>query len=365
LDKVDLSDVYVAILAGGSGTRLWPLSRRATPKQVLPLLGERSLLQRTFDRILPLVPAQRICILTGVEHVPGVVEQLPEIPTENIFAEPAPRGTAPALGLAAARLSRRTGGHGLMVSLHADHMVRDEEAFRRSICASTLVARRGTLVTVGIVPTHPDTGFGYIERGEVIGRELGIDAYRVTRFTEKPVLARAIEFLATGRFYWNSGYFTWSLEQILSEFERQLPDLRRQIDVVGSAPDLRDPGVRAVWEQIRPVSIDVGIMEHAASVAVVPADMGWSDVGTWAAIYDVLDKDGEGNVHVGVAERLDIGSRNTLVHSAVNRVIATVGVEDLVIVDTGDALLILKRDHAQDVGKLVDRLRAESRQSLL
>jgi mannose-1-phosphate guanylyltransferase len=220
-------------------------------------------------------------------------------------------------------------------------------------------------VTVGIVPTHPDTGFGYIERGEVIGRELGIDAYRVTRFTEKPVLARAIEFLATGRFYWNSGYFTWSLEQILSEFERQLPDLRRQIDVVGSAPDLRDPGVRAVWEQIRPVSIDVGIMEHAARVAVVPADMGWSDVGTWAAIYDVLDKDGEGNVHVGVAERLDIGSRNTLVHSAVNRVIATVGVEDLVIVDTGDALLILKRDHAQDVGKLVDRLRAESRQSLL
>jgi mannose-1-phosphate guanylyltransferase len=365
VDMVELSDVYVTILAGGSGTRLWPLSRRATPKQVLPLLGERSLLQRTFDRILPLVPAERICILTGAEHVPGVAGQLPVIPAENIFVEPAPRGTAPALGLAAVRLSRRTGGRGLMISLHADHMVKDEEAFRRSIYASTIIARRGTLVTVGIVPTHPDTGFGYIERGDVIARELGIDAYQVTRFTEKPVLARAIEFLATGGYYWNSGYFTWSLEQILSEFARQLPELWHQIDVVGNAPDLSEPGVREVWDQIRPVSIDVGIMEHAERVAVVPADMGWSDVGTWAAIYDVLEKDSEGNAHVGVAERLDVGSRNTLVHSAVNRMIATVGVEDLVIVDTGDALLIVKRDHAQDVGKLVERLRAEGRQSLL
>lgn len=361
---LDLSDVYVTILAGGSGTRLWPLSRRTTPKQVLPLLGERSLLQATVDRVLPLVPAERIHILTGPDQVAGIAQQLPDIPSENVFVEPAPRHTAPALGLAAVRLAQRTGGQGVMVSLHADHVVKDEETFRRAICTSTLVARRGTLVTVGIVPTHPETGFGYIERGELLAREQGIDVYSVSRFTEKPDLERAIAFLSTGRFYWNSGYFTWTLERILSEFERQLPELLRQIEIVGRADSPTD-AARAVWDQIRPVSIDVGIMERAEHVAVVPAEMGWSDVGSWAAIYDVLEKDSEGNVQVGAGERLDVGSRNTLVHSTVNRMVATVGVEDLVIVDTGDALLILKRDCAQDVGKLVERLRAEGRTALL
>ncbi|MHB1319745.1 MAG: mannose-1-phosphate guanylyltransferase [Anaerolineae bacterium] len=362
---LDLSDVYVTILAGGSGTRLWPLSRRTRPKQILPLLGERSLLQATVDRVLPLVPAERVHILTGPDQVAGIASQLPGIPSENVFVEPSPRHTGPALGLAAFRLAQRTGGEGVMVSLHADHVVKDEEAFRRAIVASTIVARDGALVTVGIVPTHPETGFGYIERGEMLAREQGIDVYRVTRFTEKPDLERAVAFLSTGRFYWNSGYFTWTLEQILSEFGRQLPALLEQIESVGRFADPTGSEARAVWDRIVPVSIDVGIMEHARHVAVVPAEMGWSDVGSWAAIYDVLDKDSEGNVQVGSGERLDIGSHNTLVHSTLNRMVATVGVDDLVIVDTGDALLILKREHAQDVGRLVERLRAEGRAALL
>ena len=364
MHSLDLSDVYITVLAGGSGTRLWPLSRRASPKQVLPLLGEHSLLQSTVDRIRPLIPPERICILTGPEHVPWITSQLPEIPQENVFVEPAPRGTAPALGLAAVRLFARSGGSAVMVSVHADHVVKDEEAFRRAICASTVVARCGSLVTVGIVPTGPETGFGYIERGDWAAREQDADIYRVVRFTEKPAYDRAVEFLATGRYYWNSGYFTWTLERILSEFERQQPELREQIDRVGRAADPLGPEARDAWEAIRPVSIDTGIMEHADNVAVVPVEMGWSDVGSWAAIYDVLDKDELGNAQIG-GTALSVGSRNNLVHSTAGRAIATVGVENLVIVDTGDALLVLHRDHAQDVGKLVETLRQLGRDDIL
>jgi mannose-1-phosphate guanylyltransferase len=253
-----------------------------------------------------------------------------------------------------------------MVSLHADHVVKDEEAFRHAVCASVGAARQGHLVTIGIVPTYPETGFGYIEREGLLDTWEGAPIYRVSRFTEKPALAAAVEFLATGRYSWNSGYFTWTLAQFLSEFDRQLPDSGARVRAIARGSDtLSAADAAALWEGIRPVSIDVGIMEHAADVAVVPAEMGWSDVGSWAAIYDVLDKDDDGNVRSGSAEHLAIGSRNTLVHSSGGRVIATVGVEDLIVVDTGDAILVLRRDKAQDVGRLVARLREQGRDELL
>ncbi len=365
MPSIDLSDVYITILAGGSGTRLWPLSRKAHPKQVLPLVGERSLLRRTVDRISPLVPPEHIFILTGPEHAPGIAEQLPEVPQENVWIEPSPKGTAPALGLAAMKLAQRAGGQGVMVSVHADHMVADEEAFRNSIRAAVATARRGFLVTVGIVPTHPETGFGYIERGEALGREQGIEVYRVSRFTEKPALPKAQEFVASGRFYWNSGYFAWTLDHILLEYQRLLPNLHAQLDIIGTADSIRSPRIQGVWEQIQPVTIDVGIMEQARHVAVVPAEMGWSDVGSWAAIYDVLAKDAQGNIAAGVGEHVAIGTSNTLVHGQSGRLIATIGVEGLVIVDTGDALLVMDRARAQEVGALVERLRAEGRDALL
>ncbi len=363
--SLDLSDVYITILAGGSGTRLWPLSRRAHPKQVLPLVGGRSLLRRTMDRIRPLLPPERILVLTSPEHAPGIAEQLPELPQENIWVEPSPKGTAPALGLAAMRLAQSVGGQSVMVSVHADHMVADEEAFRSAIRAAVATARRGFLVTVGIVPTHPETGFGYIERGEGLGREQGIDVYRVARFTEKPSLPKAQEFVTSGQYYWNAGYFAWTLEHILLEYQRLLPELYPQLNIVGTAEDGHAPHIQKVWEQIQPVSIDVGIMEQARQVAVVPAEMGWNDVGSWAALYDVLEKDAEGNVTAGAGEHVAIGTRNTLVHGASSRLIATIGIEGLVIVDTGDALLVMDRDHAQEVGELVKRLQAEGRDAQL
>jgi mannose-1-phosphate guanylyltransferase len=365
MEPIDLSDVYITILAGGSGTRLWPLSRKANPKQVLPLVGDRSLLRRTVDRICPLVRPEQVFVLTGPEHAEGIAQQAPAIPQENIWIEPSPKGTAPALGLAAMRLAQRGGGQSVMVSVHADHMVKDEEAFRNSIRAAVATARRGFLVTVGIVPTHPETGFGYIERGEVLSQEQGIDVYRVSRFTEKPALPQAQEFVASGSYYWNSGYFTWTLDHILMEYERLLPNLYAQIDIIGTADDIDSPRIQGIWEQIEPVTIDRGIMEHARHVAVVPAEMGWSDVGSWAALYDVLSQDSLGNAAAGPGEHVAIGTRNTLVQAHSGRLIATIGVENLVIVDTGDALLVMDRERAQEVGVLVDRLRSEGRDALL
>lgn len=365
MQSTDLTHVYITILAGGSGTRLWPLSRKAYPKQILPLVGERSLLRRTVDRIRPLVPPERIFVLTGPEHAPGIAEQLPELPQENVWIEPTPKGTGPALGLAAMRLAQQAGGQSVMVSVHADHMVADEEAFRRAIRAAVATAQRGFLVTVGIVPTHPETGFGYIERGELLGTEEGTDVYRVSRFTEKPALLQAQGFVASGRYYWNSGYFAWTLDHILLEYQRLLPNLYAQLDIIGTADDIGSPRIQGIWEQIEPVTIDVGIMEHARHVAVVPAEMGWSDVGSWAAIYEVLAKDANGNVTAGAGEHLALDTRNTLVHAAGGRLIATIGIENLVIVDTGDALLVMDRARAQEVGALVERLRAEGRAALL
>lgn len=349
-----LPDVHVTILAGGSGTRLWPRSRTARPKQLQALVGSLSMLQQTVARVLPLVPAERVYILTGPGHVAAIAEQLPHIPRENILVEPAPRGTAPALGLAALRLQRHHPGQEIMISLHADHTILQEEDFRRALIAAAATARRGHLVTVGIVPDRPETGFGYIERGTPLIREAGIQVYRVVRFTEKPPLEQACEFVASGRFYWNAGYFAWTLDNILEEFQRLLPETYAHLDTIVGATDSQV--VAKVWSEIAPVTIDVGIMEHARKVAVVPCDMGWSDVGSWSALYDILPKDQEGNVLLGDGQHMSMDTHNSLIYSD-KRLVATVGLADMIVVDTEDALLVLPKDRAQEVSALVRELR--------
>lgn len=364
MTPLDMSNVHIAILAGGSGTRLWPRSRAETPKQLLNLVGdEKSMLQQTVQRILPLVPFERVYILTGPEHADSIATQLPQLPEENIFIEPSPRGTAPCLGLAAMRLRRKHGGKNIMISLHADHAIKRKNRFRDALRAAAATARKGYLVTVGIVPTHPETGFGYIERGSALFEKQGINVYRVARFREKPPLEQARTFVESGRFYWNAGYFAWTLDNLLEEFQRLLPEMYARLDTMtGRIPS---KSVNALWHQIDPVTIDVGIMEQARKVAVVPCDMGWSDVGNWTALYEILEKDEDGNVVLTDKEYVGIDSQNCLIHNNEDKLVTTIGLEDMIIVNTPNALLVLPKARAQEVGTLVKKLEAQGLEEYL
>ncbi|MBC7236576.1 MAG: mannose-1-phosphate guanylyltransferase [Chloroflexi bacterium] len=350
------NNVHVTILAGGSGTRLWPLSRQARPKQLLRLTGERSLLQQTMDRVLPLVPIEHVYILSGPNHVQAIAQQLPDLPPENLFVEPSPRGTGPSLGLAALRLRRRHGGKAIMVSLHADHVIADEEAFRRALRAAIATARKGFLVTVGIVPTSPETGFGYIQRGAPLESVEGQPVYRVRRFTEKPPLPLAQQYVQSGEYYWNAGYFAWTLDNILEEFQRLLPETFARLDAI--VPGIDDEHTARIWDQIVPITIDVGIIEGARKVAVVPGDMGWNDVGSWAALHDIMAQDAQRCVVMGSGARLLSDTENTLIyHDNEDKLVAVVGAQDMIIVNTEDALLIIPKSRAQEVSQLVRELR--------
>lgn len=364
-----LENVHVTILAGGSGTRLWPRSRHHLPKQFLSLTGPHSMLVHTVERVLPLVPLERIHILTGPEHADLVTRQLPDLPAENVMIEPSPKGTAPCLGLAALRLSRRTGrAEDVMISLHADHVVALEDRFRDALRAAAAVARDGHIVTIGVIPAYPETGYGYIERAEALPPAAGQEVYRVARFTEKPPLERAQQYVESGRFYWNTGYFAWTLGAILDEFRRSLPEVYGRLQRVVSGNDAASEG----WDEIAPVSIDVGIMERAGDLAVVPCDLGWSDIGSWAALHDILPGDKDGNVVSGGARHVGIDTSRCLIvanksggAASSDRIIATIGLEEMIVVDTGDALLILPKSRAQDVSALVRELRARGLQRYL
>jgi mannose-1-phosphate guanylyltransferase len=347
-----LDDVHVTILAGGSGTRLWPLSRHDRPKQLLSLAGDTSLLRQTIDRVLPVAPWGRIYVLTGPDHADSIAAELPELPRDNIFVEPSPRGTAPCLCLAAMRIQQRAPS-GVMVSLHADHVVKDAEAFRRALYASIETARAGYLVTVGIVPDRPETGFGYIQRGELLATRHGLVVHRLARFAEKPALDTARAYLASGDFFWNSGYFTWRLDTILAAFADLLPTHFAALQIV--AAHLDEAAGQVAWDGIEPVTIDVGIMERAAHAAVVPCEMGWSDIGGFGALYDLLPHDADGHALSGTGAYVALDSQRNLVVSP--RLVTTIGVEGLAIIDTGEALLVMPREHAQKVSTLVQRLR--------
>jgi mannose-1-phosphate guanylyltransferase len=363
-----MDNLYALIMAGGSGTRLWPRSRRDSPKQFLDITSSRTMLQETYDRIRPLIPAGRIWVITNDGYVGTVREQLPDVPAHNVIGEPSGHGTAPAIGLAAVALNR-IAPDAIMAVQTADHVIKDAEAFRSVLLAAAQVAAEGHLVTLGIQPSHPETGYGYIHRGEPLGRAATEDrpydhVYRVERFVEKPDQATAEQMLASGEYYWNSGMFVWRVDVILGALERYMPRLYAQLAEIAQA--IGTPRERAVldrvWAEVANQTIDYGVMERADDVAVVPAKIGWSDVGSWATLFELLPSDENNNVIIG--EHVGVETRDTLIYSP-RRLIATVGIEDLIIVDTDDALLVCPRDRAQEVKGLVDALKRTNRHRYL
>ncbi|CAA9564532.1 MAG: Mannose-1-phosphate guanylyltransferase [uncultured Thermomicrobiales bacterium] len=362
--------MYVVIPAGGSGTRLWPLSRAAHPKFLHALTGDaRSLIQTTIDRLAALAPPERTFIVTGGAHAAPIARQLPDLPGENILVEPAPRDSAPAIGLAAAIIHRRD-PEAIMGSFASDHLVREEELFRETVRAAAAVARGGRLVTIGIAPTGPETGYGYIRQGEPLesGGPVQIEAYAVEAFKEKPGRAIAEEYVASGHYLWNASMFVWQTRVLLDEMARQLPELHAGLLRIAEDWDTprREETLVEVWATLPKETIDVGIMEGAAAaglVATVPGRFGWNDVGDWDTLASVLPPGDAGNVVLGgdAARHLAVDTQGSLIAPASGRVIATLGVQDLVVVDTEDAVLVMPRSRAQEVRRLVDALKAQER----
>lgn len=355
---------YPLIMAGGTGTRVWPLSRRKFPKQALKLVGDRTLIQHAVDRLTPEFPAAHIFVITREEHVPPLSAQVPELPAENFIVEPEGRGTAPAIALAAVHLQKQDPG-AIMAVLTADHFMNDVVGFRQALSAAEAVARDGHLVTLGIKPTFPSTGFGYIQQGDFLRTEGQFDVYRVDRFTEKPGPEEAQQLFDSGVYSWNSGMFVWRVDRILEEFKRQMPDFYTKLQTVAAVVDQSAYGevLATVWPTVDKETIDYGIMEGAKDVAVIPVDIGWSDVGSWASLLDILPTDEQGNTVVG-DQHVSIDTSDTLVFGD-RRTIATIGLEGLVIVDTEDALLICTKEREQDVRAMVKLLEASGREDLL
>lgn len=353
--------MYIVILAGGSGTRFWPLSRIARPKQLISITGDRSMLQRTVERVLPLAP-QRILIITNQVQTEETERQMrlyDSVPID-VIAEPAGRNTGPAIGLAAALIAARDPS-GVMVVLPADHYIRNEQMLRNTLVFSANAARSGFLVTLGILPSRPETGYGYIEAG--IGPhngEYGAGPFPVRRFVEKPPLAEALRYLDEGNFFWNSGMFIWRADTILEEIGSFMPVLHHKLEQLippGEMPDFPDltERIAELYRDIESVSIDYAVMEKSSRVQMVPVEMGWSDVGSWSALPEVIPADSNGTVCVNAAGHIAVDSSDCLIYSD-GRMVATVGVANVVIVSTPDALLICSRDRCQDVKKVVEEL---------
>jgi mannose-1-phosphate guanylyltransferase len=352
--------LYAVIMAGGAGTRLWPLSRKSQPKQALRLIGDRTMFQHTVDRLGPLFPMERIFVVTSAAIADVLRPQVPELPAGNFILEPSGRDSAPAAGLAAIRMLARD-PEAVMAMVTADHYIVDAEQFRLVLAAAGQVAAGGAIVTLGIRPTYPATGYGYVLAGEAQTIVDGFRVYRSAGFTEKPNLETATRFLEHGRYSWNSGMFIWRADRLMAEYRSQLPDLYASLArIAGDLGTSNEERVLcAEWEGIRRVSVDYGIMEHADNVVVMPAELGWSDIGSWASLLDVLEGDEAGNVFQASVVALDTGKTLIRSESGEGRLIAAIGLEDMIVVDTPDVLLVCPRSRAERVREIVSLLEAE------
>jgi mannose-1-phosphate guanylyltransferase len=357
---------WAVIPAGGSGTRLWPVSRAGTPKFLLPLIQDRrSLLQQTADRLRLVADPGHMLVVCGEAHADRIAAQLPELDASSqIVVEPSPRGTGPAIALAAA-LIERIDPTAIMGSFASDHAVGDLAAFRDAVTSAIATAAAGWLVTIGLRPSRPETGYGYIARGDDVMMETPAGVvYAATEFVEKPDLETAMLYMQSGRYYWNASMFVWQVSTIMEELRTFLPDVAEGVTRIAEAwgTEWQEAVVQEVWPQLPDISIDNGVMELSKRVAVVPAEMGWSDIGDWHGLGALLAQDEAGNCFRGDA--ISTGCVDSVIWSDTGRMISVIGLDNIVVVDTADALLVADRRQAQMVRTTVSRLKELHRTNL-
>ncbi|HEY6946899.1 MAG TPA: mannose-1-phosphate guanylyltransferase [Candidatus Acidoferrum sp.] len=362
---------HAVILAGGRGTRFWPRSRKRTPKQLLNIVGKETMLEQTVARLRPLIPAERIWTVTNAEQAAAVRKQVPSAARKRVLVEPKGLNTAVAIGLAAIHARHVSRGDALLAVLPADHHIAQPQKYREIVSAALDVAREpGRMVVLGIPPTRPETGFGYIEHmGEPIS-EKRFPVFAVKRFTEKPALPLAVEYVASGKYHWNAGMFFWRVSTFLDNLKSFLPKTYAALEELSALIGKRnyERQLRTMYQKFENISVDYAVLEPATRtegpprVFVIPAEIGWSDIGSWAAVYELLAKKNGENVLAREGYTLD-AEGNFL--WAPSKFVAAIGVRDLVMVETPDALLICPRDRAQDVAKVVKHLEEQKQKDLL
>ncbi|HYD35495.1 MAG TPA: sugar phosphate nucleotidyltransferase [Vitreimonas sp.] len=364
-----LDHTYAVILAGGGGTRLWPKSREKTPKQFLKLTSKDTMMQVAAARVTKLVSWDRVIVVTNQKYRDEVRHQLPEVPEENIIAEPDKRDTALAM-LTGSLFAKSKDPDAIVINSASDHVVPDEKEFVRVMKAAIQVASEGqTLITVGITPTFPSSAFGYIKIGTELKKlDKGLSLFNVASFTEKPNVATAQAFISTGRYFWNANMYVWSAAGLKEAFHQHMPkmyELTEKLDTL--SPQEFHQALPDVYKEAEAISIDYAISEKADNLVLIPGDFGWNDVGDWKVVYDLGTKDLAGNVIVGDGDQINtlaIGSQNNLIH-ADGRLVALVGIDDMIIVDTPEILMIVPKSRSQDVKKLVERLKEEGKKEYL
>jgi mannose-1-phosphate guanylyltransferase len=356
--------VHAVILAGGRGTRFWPRSRTKTPKQLLNIVGKTTMLEQTVERLRPLLPADRIWSVTNKEQSAALKKQLPAASRKRVLTEPVGRNTAIAIALAAVHIRHTAKGDALFAVLPADHFIAQPERYRQIVRAALELAREpGRMVVLGIPPTRPETGFGYIERNdEPISKDP--PAYQVLRFTEKPALEVAKGYVASGRYEWNAGMFFWRVSTFLDALKEFLPQTHVLIETLAPHIGKRtyESRLRSVYSKAENISVDYAVLEKARHVVVVPAEIGWSDMGSWAAVYELLAQQKGENIFADGGQAID--AEGNFLWSP-KKFIGAIGVKDLVVVETPDALLVCPRDRAQDVSKIVKSLEERKLKRLL
>ncbi|MBU0529729.1 NTP transferase domain-containing protein [bacterium] len=352
--------MYCVIMAGGSGTRFWPYSRHTRPKQLLKIVGETSMLQMTVDRLKKINTVQDIFIVTRQDLADTIKEEITGVKPENIIIEPSGKNTAPCIGLSALKISKLE-KNAVMGIFPADHLIVGHNDFAKALTtAKYITLKKNALVTIGLKPTFPSTGYGYIQY-DLDSDSDHLDAYKVKVFAEKPHLSLAEKFIESGDFLWNSGMFIWSVDIFFKNLQKHMPDLfhqLRQIDkLIKAGKDFKE-----VWERIKPVSIDYGLMEKAKGVYLIKAKFEWSDLGSWNTVYDHTHKTDEGNAIKG--DGIVLNGKNNFIQSN-NRLTAIVGLDNIVVVNTNDATLVISKEHVEDIKKLVEHIKKQNRKELL